>query len=65
MARLVAANGQIVLSGLLTAQAGAALASYRARGLALVRRVPLEGWATLILVRPARTRGVKRGRAGI
>src|SRR5262249_12886355 len=35
MARLVAANGQIVLSGLLTAQAGAALASYRARGLAL------------------------------
>jgi ribosomal protein L11 methyltransferase len=65
MARLVAANGQIVLSGLLTAQAGAALASYRARGLALVRRVPLEGWATLILVRPARSRRAKRGRAGV
>jgi ribosomal protein L11 methyltransferase len=65
MARLVAANGQIVLSGLLTAQAGAALASYRARGLALVRRVPLEGWATLILVRPARSRRAKHGRAGV
>jgi ribosomal protein L11 methyltransferase len=65
MARLVAANGQIVLSGLLTAQAGAALASYRARGLALVRRVPLEGWATLILVRPARSRRAKHGRADV
>src|SRR5215472_10236298 len=65
MARLVAPNGQVVLSGLLTAQAGAALASYRARGLALVRRVPLEGWATLILVRPARSRRAKRGRAGV
>src|SRR5262249_36119386 len=65
VARLVAANGQIVLSGLLAAQAGAALASYRARGLALVRPVPLEGWATLILVRPARSRRAKRGRTGV
>jgi ribosomal protein L11 methyltransferase len=54
-----------VLSGLLAAQAGAALASYRARGLALVRRVPLEGWATLILVRPARSRRATRGRTGV
>jgi ribosomal protein L11 methyltransferase len=65
MARLVAANGQIVLSGLLAAQAGAALASYRARGLALVRRITLEGWATLVLVRPARGRMAKRTRAGV
>src|SRR5262249_41016988 len=65
MARLVAANGQIVLSGLLAAQAGAALASYSARGLALVRRVTLEGWATLVLVRPARGRRAKRARAGV
>src|SRR5215831_17623694 len=65
MARLVAANGQIVLSGLLAAQAGAALASYRARGLALVRRTTLEGWATLVLVRPARGRRAKRARAGV
>jgi ribosomal protein L11 methyltransferase len=53
MARLVAPNGYIVLSGLLTSQAGAALASYRARGLVLKRRIRLEGWATLVLVRPA------------
>jgi ribosomal protein L11 methyltransferase len=65
VARLVAPNGQVVLSGLLTAQAGAALASYRTRGLALVRRMTLEGWATLILVRPALRRRAKRGRAGV
>jgi ribosomal protein L11 methyltransferase len=64
IARLVAPNGQVVLSGLLRAQAGAALASYRARGLALVRRMTLEDWATLILVRPAVRRTAKRGRAG-
>jgi ribosomal protein L11 methyltransferase len=65
MARLVAANGQVVLSGLLAAQAGAALASYRARGLALVRRIRLEGWTTLVLMRPARGRRPKRARAGV
>ena len=65
MARLVTANGQIVLSGLLAAQAGAAIASYRARGLALVRRITLEDWATLVLVRPARRRMAKRARAGV
>jgi ribosomal protein L11 methyltransferase len=55
LARLVAPNGCIVLSGLLAAQARAALASYRARGLVLAGRIPLEGWMTLVLVR--RTRG--------
>ena len=65
MARLVTANGQIVLSGLLAAQAGAAIASYRARGLALVRRITLEGWATLVFVRPARRRMARRARAGV
>jgi ribosomal protein L11 methyltransferase len=52
MARLVMAGGHVVLSGLLAAQAGPALASYRTRGLVLVRRIPLEGWTTLILARP-------------
>ena len=65
MARLVAANGQVVLSGLLAAQTGAALASYRARGLALVRRITLAGWTTLVLVRPAHGRRAKRARAGV
>jgi ribosomal protein L11 methyltransferase len=54
MARLVAPNGYIVLSGLLATQAPAALASYRARGLVLAHRIPIEGWMTLVLARPAR-----------
>jgi ribosomal protein L11 methyltransferase len=60
MARLVAPKGHVVLSGLLLAQATPALASYRARGLVLARRIRLEGWATLVLVRPARRRPVRR-----
>jgi len=59
MTRLVAANGHVVLSGLLAGQAGPALASYRARGLVLARRMTLENWATLILMRP-RTRRAER-----
>src|SRR5713226_1392354 len=47
IARLVAPRGHVVLSGLLLAQATPALASYRARGLVLSRRIRLEGWATL------------------
>lgn len=57
MARLVAPNGHIVLSGLLAAQAGAALAGYRARGLVLAHRIPLAGWMTLVLVRRVRRLG--------
>jgi ribosomal protein L11 methyltransferase len=54
MARLVAPGGHVVLSGLLAAQAGAALAAYRARGLVLAHRIPLEGWMTLVLLRQVR-----------
>jgi ribosomal protein L11 methyltransferase len=56
LARLLAPNGEIVLSGLLLSQATPALASYRARGVVLARRIRLEGWATLVLQRPARRR---------
>jgi ribosomal protein L11 methyltransferase len=55
MARLVAPGGYVVLSGLLAAQAPAALASYHARGLVLAHRIPIEGWMTLVLVRPLRS----------
>lgn len=51
MARLLAPGGRAVLSGLLAAQASAALATYRACGLALERRIVLDGWATLVLRR--------------
>lgn len=62
IARLLAPSGYVVLSGLLAPQATAALASYRARGLALARRLTLENWATLVLVRPAVRRPTKRTR---
>jgi ribosomal protein L11 methyltransferase len=54
IARLTAANGHVVLSGLLVSQATPALACYRARGLVLVGRIRLEGWMTLVLRRPAK-----------
>jgi ribosomal protein L11 methyltransferase len=40
-----------VLSGLLPAHANAVLAIYRAQGLALERRITLDGWVTLVLRR--------------
>jgi ribosomal protein L11 methyltransferase len=54
IAKLVAPNGWVVLSGLLNAQSAAAVASYRARGFALAQRIALGGWTTLVLVRPSR-----------
>jgi ribosomal protein L11 methyltransferase len=54
--RLVGANGYLVLSGLLTAQASAALAAYRAHGLVLDRRIALDGWPTLVLRAPRRSK---------
>ncbi len=54
MARLLAPGARVVLSGLLTAQASAALAAYRQEGLALERRVVLDGWSTLVLRVPSR-----------
>jgi ribosomal protein L11 methyltransferase len=46
---ILAPGGRIVLSGLLTSQANAALAAYRP--LALERRIELDGWTTLVLRR--------------
>ena len=54
VAKLVAPNGAVVLSELLNSQSAAAVASYRARGLVLARRISLGGWTTLVLVRPSR-----------
>ncbi len=51
MTRLLAPGARVVLSGLLTSQASAALAAYRRHGLALEYRVVLEGWSTLVLRR--------------
>jgi ribosomal protein L11 methyltransferase len=60
LTQLTAASGRVVLSGLLASQANAAIAAYR--GLALERRIDLDGWTTLVLVRRQRPRAnVARG----
>jgi len=60
LTRLTAPDARVVLSGLLASQANAAIAAYR--GLALERRIDLDGWTTLVLVRRRRPRAsVARG----
>jgi len=49
--RLAAPGARIVLSGLLPSHTNAALTIYRAQGFALERRVPVDGWVTLVLRR--------------
>ncbi len=51
LARLVTSNGHLVLSGLLAKEERLIVARYRATGLALARRIPREGWHTLIFQR--------------
>jgi ribosomal protein L11 methyltransferase len=58
--KLVAPNARVVLSGLLPSHANAALAHYAAQGFRLERRIPLDGWMTLVLARGGCTHG--RGR---
>ncbi len=50
-AALIAPGGRAVLSGLLPAHAAAVISAYRAQGLALERRLTLEGWVTLVMRR--------------
>jgi ribosomal protein L11 methyltransferase len=49
LAKLTAPGAHVVLSGLLPSQANAVLAAYRRHGLFLERRIPLDGWVTLVL----------------
>ncbi|HEX4408231.1 MAG TPA: 50S ribosomal protein L11 methyltransferase [Xanthobacteraceae bacterium] len=52
LCKSIAPGGHLVLSGLLSSQATAALSFYRA--LTLQRRINIDGWTTLILKRPRR-----------
>ncbi|MGV7214293.1 50S ribosomal protein L11 methyltransferase [Bradyrhizobium sp. UFLA05-112] len=49
MTRRLAPGAQVILSGLLTPQAPAVIAAYRARGLVPVRHLRIEGWSSLLL----------------
>jgi ribosomal protein L11 methyltransferase len=42
-------GARVILSGLLSAQAPAVIAAYRARGLVLERHIRIEGWSSLLL----------------
>jgi ribosomal protein L11 methyltransferase len=60
---MTAPGARVILSGLLTSQANAAIAAYRP--LALERRIEVEGWTTLVLARHIRPRhAVARLRRG-
>ena len=52
LTQLTAPGARVVLSGLLPSQANAAIAAYH--GLKLERRIDLDGWTTLVLVRRTR-----------
>ena len=56
--RLAARNARVVLSGLLPSHANAALAHYLSQGFRLERRIPLDGWMTLVLRKPGGTRRI-------
>ena len=47
MARHLAPSALVILSGLLTHQAAAVIAAYRARGLVPLRHMRIEGWSSL------------------
>jgi ribosomal protein L11 methyltransferase len=49
MARHLAPSALLILSGLLTHQAPAVIAAYRARGLVPLRHLRIEGWSSLLL----------------
>ena len=49
MARHLAPGAMVILSGLLTHQARAVIAAYRARGLVPLRHLRIEGWSSLLL----------------
>ncbi len=53
LSRLLAPNARVILSGLLPSQTNAALAAYATQGLRLERRIMLDGWVTLVLIRPS------------
>jgi ribosomal protein L11 methyltransferase len=61
IAHVLAPGAHVVLSGLLAAQAPAALAAYGAQGLRLAACIPLDEWVTLVLTR--NDRPGRKGRA--
>src|SRR6476620_9291213 len=51
LAKQLAPSALVIMSGLLTPQAPAVIAAYRARGLVPLRHLRIEGWSSLLLRR--------------
>ncbi len=51
MAAHLAPSARVILSGLLPDQANAVIAAYRMAGLTLVKKIQIDGWASLLLRR--------------
>jgi ribosomal protein L11 methyltransferase len=54
IARAVAPNGSVILSGLLPPQRSPIIATYRALGLHVTRWLVMDGWLTVMMTRPKR-----------
>lgn len=52
MARHLAPGGLVILSGLLPAHTRGVVASYRAAGIILLKRIEIDGWSSLLMRRP-------------
>ncbi len=52
LAKVLAPSGEILLSGLLPRDVQGVVSAYRTQKIALVGRVDVEGWATLLMRRP-------------
>jgi ribosomal protein L11 methyltransferase len=61
LARALTPGGHAVLSGLLRRQEAIVLAPHRSRGIALERRIVIDGWSTLILRRGLQVSEVAMG----
>ena len=53
IANIIAPGGRVILSGLLTEQEDMVRGPYEAAGLIVTRQTPIEGWETLVAVKPA------------
>jgi ribosomal protein L11 methyltransferase len=62
--KLARPGAHVVLSGLLPSHANAVVAIYRGGGFALERRIPLEGWVTLVMRRHAQKKTAPGGEPG-
>jgi ribosomal protein L11 methyltransferase len=60
LARALVPGGIAVLSGLLARQESAVLAAHRLQGLALIGRIAIDGWHTLVLRRRAALQPIAR-----